>query len=75
MAALYLLLVGMLCAIPLSLLLILLLSGGFVLLICVLVGWRRTDRRLRALRRRLNALPEQPACGSGSASLSAGTWS
>ena len=57
MASLYLLLVGIFCAIPASLLLILLLSGGFVLLACVLIGWRRTDRRLRALRRRLDALP------------------
>ena len=38
MASLYLLLVGMLCAIPASLLLILLLSGGFALLVCMLVG-------------------------------------
>ena len=63
MASLYLLLVGIFCAIPASLLLILLLSGGFVLLVCVLVGWRRTDRRLRALRRRLDALPERYLTG------------
>ena len=63
MAGLYLLLVGWLCAIPLSLLLILLLSGALVLLFCVLVGWRRTDRRLRALRRRLDALPEKYLIG------------
>ena len=62
-ASLYLLLVGIFCAIPASLLLILLLSGGFVLLVCVLVGWRRTDRRLRALRRRLDALPERYLIG------------
>lgn len=63
MASLYLLLVGIFCAIPASLLLILLLSGGFVLLACVLIGWRRTDRRLRALRRRLDALPERYLIG------------
>ena len=63
MAGLYLLLVGWLCAIPLSLLLIRLLSGALVLLFCVLVGWRRTDRRLRALRRRLDALPEKYLIG------------
>ena len=63
MASLYLLLVGWFCAIPLSLLLILLLSGGFALLVCMLVGWRRTDRRLRALRRRLDALPERYLIG------------
>ena len=62
-ASLYLLLVGIFCAIPASLLLILLLSGGFVLLACVLIGWRRTDRRLRALRRRLDALPERYLIG------------
>lgn len=63
MASLYLMLVCWFCAIPPSLSLILLFSGGFVLLVCVLVGWRRTDRRLRALRRRLDALPERYLIG------------
>ncbi len=63
MASLYLMLVCWFCAIPASLSLILLLSGALVLLACVLVGWRRTDRRLRALRRRLDALPERYLIG------------
>ncbi|MGN0661582.1 MAG: sensor histidine kinase, partial [Faecalibacterium sp.] len=46
-----------------SLTLILLLSGGIVLLLCVLIGWRRTDRRLRMLRSRLDAMPEKYLIG------------
>ena len=63
MAGLYLALVGWFCAIPCSLLLILLFSGVFVLLVCVLVGWLRIDRRLRMLRSRLDALPEKYLIG------------
>ena len=63
MAGLYLALVGWFCAIPLSLLLILLFSGVFVLLACVLASWRRTDRRLRMLKARLDALPEKYLIG------------
>ena len=60
---LYLSLIFWLCGLSLSLLLILLLSGALVLLVCVLIGWRRTDRRLRALRRCLDALPERYLIG------------
>lgn len=63
MAGLYLALVCYFCAFPLSLLLILLLCGVFVLLLCVIAGWRRTDRRLRMLRSRLDALPEKYLIG------------
>ena len=63
MAGLYLMLMGWFCAIPLSLLLILLFSGAFVLLGCALIGWRRADGRLRALKARLNALPEKYLIG------------
>lgn len=63
MAGLYLALVGWFCAIPLSLLLILLFSGVFVLLACMLAGWRRTDGRLRMLKARLDALPEKYLIG------------
>lgn len=60
---LYLLLVCCLCGLPFSLILILLLSGVLVLLLCIIVGWRHTDRRLRMLRSRLDALPEKYLAG------------
>ena len=63
MAGLYLALVWYFCALPFSLLLILLLSGLFVLLLWFLVGWRRADRRLKTLRSRLEALPEKYLIG------------
>ena len=63
MAGLYLALVWYFCALPFSLLLILLLSGLFVLLLWFLVGWRRADRRLKLLRSRLEALPEKYLIG------------
>ena len=62
-AGLYLILVCYFCAIPFSLILILLLSGVLVLLLCIIVGWRRADRRLRLLRSRLDALPEKYLIG------------
>lgn len=63
MAGLYLILVCYFCAIPFSLVLILLLSGVLVLLLCIIVGWRRADRRLRMLRSRLDVLPEKYLTG------------
>lgn len=60
---LYLLLVCYVCGIPLSLLLVLLLSGAVVLLLCLAAGWRRADRRLRMLRSRLDAMPEKYLIG------------
>ena len=63
MAGLYLALVWYFCALPFSLLLILLLSGLFVLLLWFLIGWRRADRRLKTLRSRLEALPEKYLIG------------
>ena len=63
MAGLYLALVCYLCALPFSLLLILLLSGFFVLLLWFLIDWRRADRRLKTLRSRLEALPEKYLIG------------
>ena len=63
MAELYLILVCYFCAIPFSLMLLFMLSGVFVLLLCVIIDWRRTDRRLRMLRRRLNVLPEKYLIG------------
>lgn len=62
-AGLYLVFVCCFCAMPLSLLLLLLLSGGAVLALCVLIGWRCADRRLRMLRSRLDALPEKYLIG------------
>ena len=63
MAGLYLALVWYFCALPFSLLLILLLSGLFVLLLWFLIDWRRADRRLKTLRSRLEALPEKYLIG------------
>ena len=63
MAGLYLILVCYFCAIPFSLMLILLLSGVIVLLLCMIIGWRRADRRLRMLRSRLDALPDKYLIG------------
>lgn len=60
---LYLILVLCFCGIPRSLLLILLLSGVLVAAVCTAVGWRRTDRRLRMLKSRLDALPEKYLIG------------
>ena len=60
---LYLLLVCYVCGIPLSLLLVLLLSGVVVLLLCLAAGWRRADRRLRMLRSRLDTMPEKYLIG------------
>ena len=62
-AGLYLILVLCFCRIPRSLLLILLLSGVLVAAVCTAVGWRRTDRRLRMLKSRLDALPEKYLIG------------
>ena len=62
-AGLYLILVLCFCGLPRSLLLILLLSGVLVAAVCTAVGWRRTDRRLRMLKSRLDALPEKYLIG------------
>lgn len=62
-AGLYLILVLCFCGIPRSLPLILLLSGVLVAAVCTAVGWRRTDRRLRMLKSRLDALPEKYLIG------------
>lgn len=51
---LYLTLIVWLCGLPLSLLLIFAFSGVFMLLICMVLSWRRTDRRLRMLKRKLD---------------------
>lgn len=55
---LYLILVAWLCGLPLSLLLILCVSGVFVLFIGMICTWRRIDRRLRQLKNRLETIPE-----------------
>lgn len=60
---LYLLLVLLLVHTPVSLILLLLLSGGLVLLCTLATGWRRTDKRLRDLRARLWAMPDKYLIG------------
>ena len=63
MGMLYLLLVAWLCGLPLSLLLILLASGALMMLVFLAVSWHLTDRRIRALKSRLAALPEKYLIG------------
>ena len=60
---LYLLLVSYFCGISLPLIGILLLTGATLLLLCLVFGWRRTDRRLRMLRRQLDTLSEKYLIG------------
>ena len=55
---LYLTLIVWLCGLPLSLLLIFAFSGVFVLLICMVLSWRRTDRRLRMLKSKIDSMLE-----------------
>lgn len=63
MGMLYLLLMAWLCGLPLSLLLILLASGALMMLVFLAVSWHLTDRRIRALKSRLAALPEKYLIG------------
>ncbi|MGN1002358.1 MAG: sensor histidine kinase [Oscillospiraceae bacterium] len=63
MAGLYLLLVSWFCGVPASLLAVLLLSGILAIALVLVLGWRRTDRRLRALKSRLDSLPEKYLIG------------
>ncbi len=60
---LYLILISYLCGLSLSFLLILLLGGVFGLLICMILSWRRVNRRLRLLKEQLEALPEKYLIG------------
>lgn len=55
---LYMTLIVWLCGLPLSLLLIFVFSGVFVLLICMVLSWRRTDRRLRMLKSKIDSMLE-----------------
>lgn len=60
---LYLILVSYFCGIPFSLLLVILSGGMMIILAGIVIGWLRTDRRLRMLRHRLDALPDQYLIG------------
>ena len=60
---LYLVLVSYFCRIPFALLLILLSSSVIVFMLCITIGWRHADRRLRMLRSRIDALPEKYLIG------------
>ncbi len=60
---LYLLLVSFLCKIPGQVLLVLLISLVLAVAAGLLLAWRRTDRRLRMLRKSLEALPEKYLIG------------
>lgn len=62
-AGLYIILVSCLCAIPLLLMLLILLSGVCVLLLCMLIGWWNVNRRLKMLKSRLEALTEKHLIG------------
>ena len=63
MAILYLGLILYFCGLALSVLLLLLASGVFVLLSDLFIGWRRAHRRLRMLKAKLEALPEKYLIG------------
>ncbi|MDD6188499.1 MAG: HAMP domain-containing sensor histidine kinase [Clostridiales bacterium] len=56
---LYLIMVSYLCGLPVSLIVLLLISVIFVSALCLFISWRRADKRLNMLRDRLNALPEK----------------
>ena len=60
---LYLALVFYFCGLSASLVGILMGSGLLLAMLCIVVGWRRADRRLRMLRSRLDALPEKYLIG------------
>ncbi len=60
---LYLLLVLYLTHVAAPLIVLLLLSGGLVLFFCLVIGWRQTDKRLRALQARLRAMPDKYLIG------------
>ena len=62
-AGLYLVLVCYLCGLPVSLTLLILFSGGCVLLLCMLMGWWSRNRHLKMLRGKLDALPEKYLIG------------
>lgn len=59
----YLILVSWLCGVPFSLLLVVLLSGMMVWLLFIVIEWRRSDRRIRRLRSRLEELSEKYLIG------------
>lgn len=62
-AGLYMILVSYICALPLSLMLLILLSGVGVLLLCMGIGWWNANRRLKMLKSRLDALPKKYLIG------------
>ena len=62
-AGLYMVLVSYLCALPLSLMLLILFSGVCVVLLCMLIGWWNVNRRLRLLKGRLDTLQEKYLIG------------
>lgn len=59
----YLAFVAYVCFLPMTLLFILLLSEAVVILVLLLIGWRHSDRRIRTLKERVNALPEKYLIG------------
>ena len=61
--ALYLALAADLCGLPLSLILLLLISAVPVLVCYLAIGWYRTDKRLKNLKSRLEKLPEKYLVG------------
>lgn len=59
----YLLLTGYFCGLPMSLLGLFFLCAAVGLFSGLIFGWRRTDRRLKTLRKRMDALPEKYLIG------------
>ncbi len=59
----YLFLTGYLCGLPMSFLGLFFLCAAVGLFLGLLFGWRRADRRLKTLRKRMEALPEKYLIG------------
>lgn len=60
---LYLILVSWFCGVPFSLLSVFLLTSMMVVSLFIVIQWRRSDRRLRRLKSRLEELPEKYLIG------------
>lgn len=60
---LYLSLIIWLCGLPFSLLLVLLFSGFFVIFVCLIFCWRRSEQRLKMIKNRLEVMKEKYLIG------------
>ena len=60
---LYLILVSCFCGVPFSLISIFLLTSMIVVMLFIVIEWKRSDRRIRRLKSRLEKLPEKYLIG------------